>query len=97
MKQVIIVRKDLNMSLGKTCGQVSHASMAFISNIIRESLELIQNEKSLDSHLKWKHLENDDFVRLFEIVEGCVSATSAEKADAFNILWAIGTEDFYDV
>lgn len=42
-------------------------------------------------------LENNDFVRLFEIVEGCVSATSAEKADAFNILWAIGTEDFYDV
>lgn len=54
----------------------------------------------VDYKIRYIHicdLENDDFVRLFEIVEGCVSATSAEKADAFNILWAIGTEDFYDV
>lgn len=34
-KQVIVVRKDLNMSIGKTAAQVSHASMAFLSNTIR--------------------------------------------------------------
>lgn len=28
-KQIIIVRKDLQMSIGKICSQVSHASMAF--------------------------------------------------------------------
>ena len=35
-KQVIILRKDLNMSTGKSCGQVAHASMAFLSQMIQE-------------------------------------------------------------
>lgn len=34
-KQIIIVRKDLQMSVGKICSQVSHASMAFLTNAIR--------------------------------------------------------------
>lgn len=37
MKQIIIVRKDLNMSPGKACAQVSHASMAFLTNTIRNN------------------------------------------------------------
>lgn len=37
MKQVIIVRKDLNMGVGKMCAQVSHASMAFLSHMIQQS------------------------------------------------------------
>ena len=36
-KQVIIVRKDLNMSHGKMAAQASHASMAFLAGIIREN------------------------------------------------------------
>ena len=36
-KQLIIVRKDLPMSLGKTCAQVSHASMAFLTRMIQEN------------------------------------------------------------
>lgn len=35
-KQIIIVRKDLEMSPGKLAAQVSHASMAFLSHKIRE-------------------------------------------------------------
>lgn len=35
-KQIIIVRKDLNMSPGKMSAQVSHGSMAFLTNIIRD-------------------------------------------------------------
>ena len=35
MKQLIIARKDLNMSSGKLAAQVSHASMAFLTNQIR--------------------------------------------------------------
>ena len=34
-KQIIIARKDLNMSAGKLSAQVSHASMAFLTNEIR--------------------------------------------------------------
>ena len=39
MRQIIIARKDLNMSPGKLAAQVSHASMAFISRQIRANLE----------------------------------------------------------
>jgi len=37
MRQLIIARKDLNMSPGKLAAQVSHASMAFLTNAIRTS------------------------------------------------------------
>ena len=37
MKQIIIVRKDLNMSKGKMAAQVAHASMAFLTNQLREN------------------------------------------------------------
>lgn len=30
-KQVIVIRKDLKMRLGKACAQASHASMAFLT------------------------------------------------------------------
>lgn len=36
-KQIIIARKDLNMSPGKLAAQVSHGSMAFLTNLIRNS------------------------------------------------------------
>jgi PTH2 family peptidyl-tRNA hydrolase len=36
MKQIVIVRKDLGMSIGKACAQVSHASMAFLTWMIRD-------------------------------------------------------------
>lgn len=35
MSQLIIARKDLKMSAGKLAAQVSHASMAFLTNMIR--------------------------------------------------------------
>lgn len=38
MKQIIIVRKDLNMSKGKMAAQVAHASMAFLTNTIKHSV-----------------------------------------------------------
>ena len=39
MRQLIIVRKDLNMTPGKLAAQVSHASMAFLTNMIRNNSE----------------------------------------------------------
>ena len=37
MRQLIIARKDLNMSPGKLAAQVSHASMTFLVHMIRTS------------------------------------------------------------
>ena len=34
-KQIIVVRKDLGMNVGKACAQVAHASMMFISRAMR--------------------------------------------------------------
>lgn len=39
-KQIIIVRKDLQMSPGKLSAQVSHGSMAFISNCIKTNVRM---------------------------------------------------------
>jgi PTH2 family peptidyl-tRNA hydrolase len=35
MKQVILVRRDLNMNIGKTAAQVAHAAMLFLLETIR--------------------------------------------------------------
>lgn len=37
-KQIIIARRDLCMSSGKLSAQVSHASMAFLTNMIRNNV-----------------------------------------------------------
>lgn len=37
MRQLIIARKDLNMSPGKLASQVAHASWAFLSQKIRDN------------------------------------------------------------
>ena len=39
-KQIIIVRKDLNMSPGKLAAQVSHGSMAFLISQMRNHCEI---------------------------------------------------------
>lgn len=39
MRQLIIARKDLNMSAGKLAAQCCHASMAFITSPLREQAE----------------------------------------------------------
>ena len=43
MKQLIIVRKDLEMTPGKMSAQVAHASMAFLSNWIRNYIDINYN------------------------------------------------------
>lgn len=48
MRQLIIARKDLNMSPGKLAAQVAHASWAFLSNQIRnEERYIIKGPKSV--------------------------------------------------
>lgn len=40
MRQLIIARKDLQMSPGKLAAQVSHASMAFLADTIKRGVKL---------------------------------------------------------
>ena len=47
MRQLIIARKDLQMSPGKLAAQVSHASMAFIADMLRKGG--VDEELSLDT------------------------------------------------
>lgn len=49
MRQLVIARKDLNMSPGKLAAQVSHASMAFLSKSICESAKPIMKYETLPS------------------------------------------------
>lgn len=49
-KQIIIARKDLKMSPGKLAAQVSHASMAFLTWMIRNNVYKKCNEQRLFSY-----------------------------------------------
>lgn len=43
-KQLIIARKDLGMSPGKLAAQVSHGSMAFLTNEIKQEARLCEGD-----------------------------------------------------
>ena len=45
MRQLIIARKDIHMSAGKLAAQVSHASMAWLSHVIRRSPRTDEGDK----------------------------------------------------
>ena len=64
MKQIIIVRKDLNMSKGKMSAQVAHASMAFLTNALKNvghkmqtNLNIISTEYNKFEHYKYRILQ----------------------------------------
>lgn len=71
-KQIIIARKDLNMSSGKLAAQVSHGSLAFLTNLIRNpkytdkltkaSLSEWDSEISPD----WQEIVGYEFDYIFE-------------------------------
>lgn len=44
MRQLIIARKDLNMGPGKLAAQVAHASIAFLSQAIKEGFTVINTK-----------------------------------------------------
>lgn len=51
MKQLIIVRKDLEMSPGKMAAQVSHASMAFLTTLMQRPQGLTVNGEGTGYHM----------------------------------------------
>lgn len=54
-KQVIVVNKELGMSIGKTAAQVSHASMAFLTKAIQSHSKILNPNK----HNAWKNKEQN--------------------------------------
>ena len=63
MRQLIIARKDLQMSPGKLAAQVSHASLAFLSHVIR------------DGEIKNRLISDDNAPERYEILIRIDSAT----------------------
>lgn len=70
MRQLIIVRKDLNMSTGKIAAQCCHASLAFVSNglsIASEETLLAESEDidlSFTTHYDiWQYWFQDIFTK----------------------------------
>ena len=59
MRQLIIARKDLNMSAGKLAAQVAHASWAFLSNIIRHEGEYAPYQKFNNTYYLELEIEKD--------------------------------------
>lgn len=77
MRQLIIARKDLAMSPGKLSAQVAHASMAFLSNWIR-------NHMDLDGKVEgWL----DDYTK--EWIEGIFTKTVCEAKNKNQLLRAV--------
>lgn len=70
-KQIIIARKDLGMGMGKLAAQVSHASMAFLTNLIRSTEYTSPLTKGMvspwEEELKedWKDVIGYDFEYIF--------------------------------
>lgn len=66
MRQLIIVRKDLNMSPGKLAAQVAHASWAFLSQQIRNNgKRLMLNTDYFVPIIIQKHIYEDWFCDVF--------------------------------
>ncbi len=63
-KQLIIVRKDLQMSVGKTSAQVSHASMAFLTRMIQANTTKKVNENYYHAWSDEKHITPQLYKRL---------------------------------
>lgn len=99
MKQLIIARKDLNMSAGKLAAQVSHASMAFLSYKIKNSGSITtENRYKIDFYLDkdvYENWFNGSFTkviceaknrnRLMKVVEAAEELGLKEGVDFFLI------------
>lgn len=72
-KQVIVIRKDLNMRKGKMCAQASHASMAFLTKNITfgEGVTLVLPDHTHKDEVR--HWLNNSFRKI------CVYVNSKEE------------------
>lgn len=61
IKQVIVIRKDLNMRLGKSCAQAAHASMMFLTEEVRKNLAANDSVHCTDPDCCGDYLHELDF------------------------------------
>ena len=78
-----------------------HTRSAHFANAVAFMKECLCPAHLVDYKIKHIYicdLEDDASVRLFEILEGSIAATDAERVNAFNTLWlhSKATEDFYN-
>lgn len=76
MKQVIVVRKDLNMRKGKIASQVAHASMGAILPYMRLENSRPDHETRLIPAYWWDHLAYVEAWLEGSFVKICVSVNS---------------------
>ena len=65
-KQIIIVRKDLDMSPGKLAAQVSHASMVFLINMIKKSAIALTNFAMAEWSTPIEEIENPNGICCYD-------------------------------
>jgi PTH2 family peptidyl-tRNA hydrolase len=56
-KQIIVVRKDLNMRKGKIASQVAHASMMFLTKSLAKYRKENKNIEELYSDVQWQWID----------------------------------------
>lgn len=94
MRQLIIARKDLNMSPGKLASQVAHASWAFLSDIIRNSQYQIGNWVEISLVMR-KDIYEDWFKGIFTKTI-CEAKNKNQLLKAKQIAEEIGLEENKD-
>ena len=89
MRQLIIARKDLQMSPGKLAAQVSHASMAFLTHMIRKGG--VDKRISLDSgEMDFYHVSFDISPEIYEDwLCGIFTKTICEARNRNQLLKAV--------
>lgn len=105
VKQVIVVRKDLNMRKGKTAAQVAHASMKVIlDRMLKFNVPLMKRHEWVLELPYNSHLENwlkELFTKVVVYVEsGDELLELRDKAKEANIVHALitdaGKTEFHD-
>lgn len=68
-KQIIIARRDLCLSPAKLAGQVAHASMAFLTNQMKEHYELPDKCDYMKNGEQYKWKENPRYLKCSVFIE----------------------------
>ena len=97
VKQLIIVRKDLNMSIGKLGAQISHASMAFLSKEIQKGI-LYDCGDAYEIHFKIDKSINDHWLGGIFTKVVCGAKNKNQLLKAITMAEELGlkeNEDFF--